>query len=268
MALGNRIRYLKGLNARPNTPRSRPKACLSEYLVYSFLGILIAFFLLPIRVALQIRRQDFEAPLEFDLRWSFFRGLAGIEVQRESPSWFIRPLLFGISIARPRLQLSSRQTKPEKKAVEKPAGPEKPKKSAREVVNQMRGLADLLAAPGFGLVRRLPKSVSLHRLTVNGSFGLANPASTGSLCGYLHAINGWDCAPLTLSMRPEFTRSGLKGQISLALHLHHGYALVFLLQFAGVVAYRYLARFLVGNMRRIRRSVHRTNRRNSDDSTP
>ena len=221
------------------------------------MGFFIAFFLLPIRVALQIRRQDFEAPLEFDLRWAFFRGLAGIEVQRESPSWLIRPLLCGISIAKPRLRLTAGPKKPKKEALEKPAKPEKPKKSAREVVNQFRFLADLLAAPGVGLVRRLPKSISLHRLAVNGSFGLANPASTGSLCGYLHAINGWDIAPLSVSMHPEFTRSGLKGQLSLALHLHHGYALLSLLQFACIVAYRYVARFAGGKMRRIRQVAHR-----------
>ena len=247
---------------------SLPAENLSDYLVYSLLGVFIAFFLLPIRIALQIRRQDYEAPLEFDLRWAFFRGLAGIEIQRESPSWLIRPLLLGVSIARPRLRLTPGPKKPKKEAVEKPGGPEKPKKSTREVVNQVRGLADLLAAPGLGLVCRLPKSVSLHRLALKGSFGLANPAFTGSLCGYLHAINGWDSAPLTLSMRPEFTRSGLKGQISLALHLHHGYALFSLLQFACVVAYRYGTRFAAGKMRRIRHLVHAPNRRTSDDGKP
>ena len=245
----------KGHDAPPITT-SLPAKILPDYLLYCLLGVFIAFFLLPIRVALLIRRQEFEAPLQFDLRWAFFRGLAGIEIQRESPGWLIRPLVCGIGLAGPRLRLRPGKSKPKKDAVAKPGGPEKLKKSAGELATQVRGLTDLLAAPGLGLVRRLPRAVSLHRLAVNGTFGLSNPASTGSLCGYLHAINGCNVAPLTLSMSPEFARSGLKGQISLALHIHHGYALFSLLRFACVVAYRYVARFAGSKMGRIRHSLH------------
>ena len=237
---------------------------MSEYLLYSLLAGFIAFFLLPIRVALRIRRRDFGAPLEFGLRWAFFRGLAGIEIQRESPSWLVSPLLCGVSIAKPRLRLTAGPKKP---VVEKPAERGKPKKNLREVVSHVRSLADLLAVPGFGLVRRLPRTISLHRLAVNGSFGFANPSSTGSLCGYIHAINTWDCDPITLSLRPEFTRSGLQGQVTLALHFHHGYALFSVMQFACNVAYRYLARCAGIKMRRIRRYTA-PKRRNSNDGNP
>ena len=240
---------------------------MSEYLLYGLLGGFIAFFLLPIRVALRIRRRDFGAPLEFDLRWAFFRGLAGIEIQRESPSWLVSPLLLGVPIAKPRLRLTAGPKKPKQATDETPGAPEKPKRSTRELVNKVRSLADLLAEPGFGLARRLPKAVSLHRLAVSGSFGLANPSSTGSLCGYIHALNTWDFAPLTLSLRPEFTRSGLQGQVSLALHLHHGYAIFSLMQFAWTVACRYVARFAGSKMRRIRQYTA-PNRRNSNDGNP
>ena len=183
------------------------------------------------------------------IQWAFFRGFAGVQVQRKWSSWYVYPLVCGISFEKPHVRLTGQPAKSKKQAKQKKTVPtkstraEKPKRSLRETVSRFRLLTNLLVTPGWALIRRLPRTISLHRCSLNGSLGLADPSSTGSLCGYLHALKSWGRAPFDVSVQPEFTKRGLKGQISLSLHLHHSYALLALLQFAGVVAWRFAIEF-------------------------
>ena len=176
-----------------------------DYLFYSVCGVVIAFFLLPISIVLQFRRRDFGAPLEMVIQWAFFSGFAGVQVQRKWSSWYVYPLVCGISFEKPHVRLTGQPAKSKKQAKQKKTVPTKSTRA--------------------------------------GSLGLADPSSTGSLCGYLHALKSWGRAPFDVSVQPEFTKRGLKGQISLSLHLHHSYALLALLQFAGVVACRFAIEF-------------------------
>lgn len=83
--------------------------------------------------------------------------------------------------------------------------------------------------PGVGrrILRAVPDLISgeLRRihidcLSVDGEFGLADPADTGRLYGYLTpVIYAVPSRRMSVNLRPDFSRACLSGQAEAALHL-------------------------------------------------
>jgi hypothetical protein len=87
-------------------------------------------------------------------------------------------------------------------------------------------------------VRRPIKS---YKLRVNGCFGFENPATTGSIYGYLNGLKVLNNKKLQLDLKPDFQAPGLNGHLALYLRFHLGYLTFLALAFAVRVGFRWLS---------------------------
>lgn len=86
-----------------------------------------------------------------------------------------------------------------------------------------RGAARRMIAALPDLIGGELRRIHIDRLAVNADFGLADPADTGRVYGYLTPVIYATHSPrLALDLRPDFTRARLSGQAEAALHLTPG----------------------------------------------
>lgn len=96
----------------------------------------------------------------------------------------------------------------DKKAPEKPKSISKSKSKSSPPVKVFISLA----GPVVRLVRELLSTIRFRRLELDTVYGLEDPAATGMLTGYLHALR----VPRIISFTPDFTRPVLDWDLDIA----------------------------------------------------
>ena len=157
----------------------------------------------PMALALRCRREDLPEAWEWGLRLSFFGGGLGLGLRWGPKGLRIVPLLLGRFLPYPYLPLRTRvkrRPKTRRKA-EQEAAPK-----ARE--RNLRALVSLLIKPSLGLLASLPRIIWLKRLRVQGRLGLADPAKTGRIYGYLQAVAAAHQGKIQINRQPGFRARG------------------------------------------------------------
>jgi hypothetical protein len=216
------------------------------------LGLGLALLLLPVLIALRVDHPGPAGSLNLRLNWGFVLGAAGLQLRLQDKVWQLRPLLLGLALPFPRLRLGgggeqgeTPQTPPPK-AEPRPIATADPAPSAsaappspRAAGRVVRRLAGDSARPAWRLLRRLAGTLRWRWLRLEGCFGLADPAATGQLFGYLQAVRGVLPRRLRLHLSPDFVRQGVRGSAHLAVHFHLGKALYLVVSFAARMAWRW-----------------------------
>ena len=187
-------------------------------------------------LALRCRREDLPESWEWGVRLSFFGGGLGLGLRWGPKGLRIVPVLLGRFLPYPYLPLRTRvkrRPKTRRKA-EQEAAPK-----ARE--RNLRALVSLLIKPSLGLLASLPRIIWLKRLRVQGRLGLADPAKTGRIYGYLQAVAAAHQGKIQINVSPDFVRGGAFGRLDLVAHLHLGLLILLLGRFGSQAAYRLLA---------------------------
>ena len=208
------------------------------------LGLALAALLLPMLIGLQIERQGPAGALDFRLSWGLLAGGAGVQLRLQGAQWSLHPLLLGQGLPFPRLRLGKDQPGDEESAAtptpapeEPPLAPAKPPKPAAGRVG-LGKLARQLVRPGLHLLRRLAQTIRLHRLRVRGRFGLADPAATGQVFGYLQGARALWPRRLSLQLEPDFVQQGVQGRAQVAIHFYFGKALYLVACFGARLVWR------------------------------
>ncbi len=235
------------------------------------LGLGLAFFFLPVLIALKVEHPGPSGALRVRLNWGFLLGGIGLQVRLQGSAWHLHPLLMGRGLPFPRLRLDGPPDEPapapatatpptpvpHREAVPPPAGRETP--PAPEVPpaagqtpptgpvpptpkanrGELGRLAREWIRPGLRLLGRLAGTIRLRRLWLGGRFGLADPAATGQVFGYLQAVRGVLPRRLRLDLSPDFLGQGVRGTAQLAVHFYLGKALYLVVSFAARVAWRW-----------------------------
>ena len=188
----------------------------------------------PIALALHCQRESRLEPWEWGVRLSFFGGGLGLGLWWSSKGLRIAPVLLGRFLPYPLLPLRTVKRRP--RARPKSAQEAAPK--ARE--RNLRSLVPLLAKPGLRLLASLPRTIRLKRLRLQGRLGFADPAQTGRIYGYLHAVAA-SREKIQINVTPDFVCAGACGRLDLVAHLHLGLLILLLGRFGSQVAYRLLA---------------------------
>ena len=190
----------------------------------------------PMALALRCRREDLPESWEWGVRLSFFWGGLGLGLRWGPKGLRIAPVLLGRFLPYPSLPLrirAKRRPKTRRKAEQEAA----PKARAWN----LRALVRLLIKPSLGLLASLPRIIRLKRLRVQGRLGLADPAQTGRIYGYLQAVAAAHQGKMQINVSPDFVRTGAFGRLDLVAHLHLGLLILLLGRFGSQAAYRLLA---------------------------
>ncbi len=187
-------------------------------------------------LALRCRREDLPESWEWGVRLSFFWGGLGLGLRWGPKGLRIAPVLLGRFLPYPSLPLRTRvkrRPKTRRKAEQEAA----PKARAWN----LRALVRLLIKPSLGLLASLPRIIWLKRLRIQGRLGLADPAQTGRIYGYLQAVAAAHQGKMQINVSPDFVRAGAFGRLDLVAHLHLGLLILLLGRFGSQAAYRLLA---------------------------
>ena len=190
----------------------------------------------PMALALRCRREDLPESWEWGVRLSFFWGGLGLGLRWGPKGLRIAPVLLGRFLPYPSLPLrtrAKRRPKTRRKAEQEAA----PKARAWN----LRALVRLLIKPSLGLLASLPRIIWLKRLRIQGRLGLADPAQTGRIYGYLQAVAAAHQGKMQINVSPDFVRAGAFGRLDLVAHLHLGLLILLLGRFGSQAAYRLLA---------------------------
>lgn len=205
--------------------------------LFVLFGLILAFFLFPVLIALKLERQAPAAPVTLQVNWGFFAGATGVQLCLQAAEWHLYPLLLGRRLGFPRIRLGPRRAAPALPAPAKPA----PKARARRLdLGRLWGLVEELARPGARMLGRLARTFRFRRLHLEGAFGLVDPAATGGIFGCLQGIGPLLPGRLRLDLCPDFTEPGARGRLHLAIHFYLGRALLLAALFAVWLAWRLL----------------------------
>ena len=187
-------------------------------------------------LALRCRREGLPESWEWGVRLSFFGGGLGLGLRWDPKGLRIAPVLLGRFLSYPYLPLRTHVKRGPKtrRKTEQEAAPK-----ARE--RNRRALVRLLLKPSLGLLASLPRVLWLKRLRIQGRLGLADPAQTGRIYGYLQAVAAAHQGKIQINVSPDFVRPGAFGRLDLVAHLHLGLLVLLLGRFGSQVAYRLLA---------------------------
>ena len=187
-------------------------------------------------LALRCRREDLPESWEWGARLSFFWGGLGLGLRWGPRGLRIAPVLLGRFLPYPYLPLRT-QVKRRPKTRRKVEQETAPKASAWN----LRALVRLLIKPSLRLLASLPRIIWLKRLRIQGRLGLADPAQTGRIYGYLQAVAAAHQGKIQINVSPDFVRAGAFGRLDLVAHLHLGLLILLLGRFGSQAAYRLLA---------------------------
>ncbi|MBM3277362.1 MAG: hypothetical protein FJY95_04695 [Candidatus Handelsmanbacteria bacterium] len=206
------------------------------------LGLGLALFLLPVLIALRVETPGPGGQLDLRLSWGFWLGGAGVQLRLQGGNWQLRPLLLGLALPFPRLRLAGGEEEiPPPAAPEAPVPPLPEGKAAGPPPKrpELGRLAREGFRPALRLLRRLAGTLRLRRLRLQGRFGLADPAATGQVFGWLQGARGLLPGRLRLELSPDFVHQGVRGTAHLALHFYLGAALYLLASFGARIAWRW-----------------------------
>ena len=196
-----------------------------------FLGALCA----PMTFTLRCRREGLPDSWEWGVQLSFFWGGLGLGLRWGPKGLRITPVLLGRFLPYPYLPLRT-QAKRRQRSRRRAKREAAPKAGERN----LRSLVRLLSKPSLGLLASLPRIIWLKRLRIEGRLGLADPAQTGQIYGYLQAVAAHR-GKVQINVSPDFVRAGAFGRLDLVAHLHLGLLILLLGRFGLQVAYRLLA---------------------------
>ena len=185
--------------------------------------------------ALRCRREGPPDFWEWGVRLSFFWGGLGLSLRWGPKGLRLAPVLLGQFLPYPYLPLRT-QAKRRQRARRRAKREAAPKTSERN----LRALVRLLVKPSLGLLTSLPRIIRLKRLRIRGRLGLADPAQTGRIYGYLQAVAARK-GKIQINVSPDFVRTGAFGRLDLVAHLHLGLLILLLGRFGSQAAYRLLA---------------------------
>ncbi len=184
----------------------------------------------PMTFALRCRREGLSDFWQWGVRLSFFWGGLGLGLQWGPKGLRLAPVLLGQFLPYPYLPLPTR-AKRRQSARRRTKREDGPKASERNLA---------LIGPSLRLLARLPRAVRLKKLRVQGRLGLADPAQTGRVYGYLQAVAAHR-GKVHINVSPDFVGAGACGRLDLVAHLHLGLLILLLGRFGSQVAYRLLA---------------------------
>jgi hypothetical protein len=206
-------------------------------LAYIAFALIIAFFLLPVVIGLKLERLSDTPGLRLD--GALFGGAFGISLALFTGVPRRLSLLFlGYRLVSVALRTKAKPSTP--RVMPSPAPP-KPETPSSPLGERLSAMGRWFLKPGLQLLRSLPLVLTVKKLHASGSFGLGDPAQTGSAFGFLQALKTFYGRRLRLELQPDFVRAGFRGTLEVRLHLHLGLLLLLLLRTALQVAGRWLA---------------------------
>ena len=224
------------------------------YLLCALSAGVAALLLLPVVVAVQVRRTDHPGATAFRLDGALFGGLIGVSLHQSGDTRRLYPLWHRWTLGRGHVlgqRVPTGEIEPETAPAERTSGdtavdaetdqqdePAQEKTARRFSINQLmtlvervRKMSRLLARPGLQLLRSLRHVANLRRLSLRGHLGLADPASTGSACALLLGVRGFNPQRVKIDVAPDFVTPRAEGHAHLVVHVHLGYALACILRF-------------------------------------
>ncbi len=166
----------------------------------------------------------------------------------------IRPVVVGFPVwtIRP-----GEKPKVKKPRPAKPAKPEKEpetEKGWRQRIDEVLEYDRRFRDPALRFLRRLRGVIRFRRLQVRGRYGGNRAETTGSLFGYLRAIDDVTSDRLQLDVVPDFQLSGFRGSLRVDLTFHLARLIVAVVRAAVVLGWGYLAMVLTRRTSEWRRS--------------
>ncbi len=223
------------------------------YLIAAVCAGLTALLLLPVVVAVKVRRTDHpSSSTAFRFDGALFGGLVGVslhqsgDTRRLYPLWHRWTIGGGRILGKRRGGADSSKTTPAERASDAAVDAEiKPQDEPVQdepgggfsltrlmnLVERLREMSRLVARPGLQLLRSLRHVASVRRLTLSGHLGLADPASTGSACALLLGVRGANFQRVRIDVAPDFVTPRAEGYLHLVVHLYLGYALACIVRF-------------------------------------
>ncbi len=169
---------------------------------------------LPVVLAFNGAYRD-DGGLDISAQAAVWAGLLGVRLRRRDPAWELVPTLAGRALG-PRMRLGGDEREP--RARPEDGREREPRLGAAGLRERLHSLGPL-ARPLLRLVRALPSAFRLRRLRLNAVVGLADPGATGRFFGLVHALAPAAPERVALSLTPDFTNPGLRGQAEVRLHL-------------------------------------------------
>lgn len=215
---------------------------------------LAALLLLPVVVAVRVRRTDHPGATVFRLDGALFGGLIGVSLHQSGDTRRLYPLWHRWTIGRGHIlgkhvqeegiepettpagragsdEVVGAETDPQDEPAQDGAGRGFSISQLMTLVERVREMSRLLARPGSQLLRSLWHAARVRRLTLRGHLGLADPASTGSACALLLGVRAFDPQRVKIDIAPDFVTPRAEGHAHLVVHLHVGYALACIVRF-------------------------------------
>ena len=236
---------------------------LTLYLLSALVVALAALLLLPVVVAVRVKRTDHPGSIAVRLDGSVFAGLIGVSLHQSDGIRRLYPLWRRWTLGRGHILGGSVEaevdagTEPPRDdrtgKYPKDAGDEVEEESQESsgigtsihrlisLVERVRQMSRLLARPSLQLLRSLRHAASVRRLTLKGHLGLADPAATGSACALLLGLRGLDPKRVKIDLAPDFVTQRADGHVQLIVHLYVGYALACIVRFGLRVGLGWLA---------------------------
>ena len=207
-------------------------------LAYVAFALIIACFSLPVVIGLKLERLPGAPDLRLD--GALFGGVFGISLSFSfGGSRRLSLLLLGYRPISVDLRTKAKPAPP--RSTPPPVPPPKPETPSSPLGERLSTMGRWFLKPGLQLLRSLPLVLTVKKLHARGSFGLSDPAQTGSSFGFLQALKTFYGRRLRIDLHPDFVRAGFRGTLEARLHLHLGLLLLLLLRTALQVAGRWLA---------------------------
>lgn len=221
---------------------------MSEILLCLFLALFTLVFALPLCLSIRVDRPSPAAAIRIEIRFGFYRALAGISLRLAGPQRLLQILLFNRQLPIPRLDLGAKQAPGTKKdsastrsgnktTQTEDQGASTDNNSNRDILLLLRSLMH----PLLRFLIRFPRVFWLSELAVSGRFGFADPAHTGSLYGFLQALRALPIKRIHFELMPDFCARGTCGQLHLTLHIHLGFIIALCIRLLAHIGWRYIA---------------------------
>lgn len=221
---------------------------MSAILLCLFFVLCTLVLVLPLHLSLRVSRRTPTAAITAEIRFGFYRALAAIALSISGQQRLLHIALFNRKLPFPRLDLtrdpaagakrasSSAQRKEKMAQSEDQDAPPKSKRK-RDILLLLRSLIK----PLLKFLTRFPRVFWLNELALQGRFGLADPAQTGSLYGLLEALRALPIKRTRFDLVPDFCTRGTCGQLHLTLHIHLGFIIALCIRLLAHMGLRYLA---------------------------
>lgn len=221
---------------------------MSAILLCFFLVLCTLVLALPLHLSLRVSRQTPTAAIAVEIRFGFYRALAAIALFVSGQQRLLHIALFNRQLPFPRLDLTISPTAAAKRA---PASAQRKEEAAQpedqddppdnERKRDILLLLRTLVRPLLKFFARFPRVFWLNELALQGRFGFADPAQTGSLYGLLEALRALPIKRTRLDLTPDFCTRGACGQLHLTLHIHLGFIIALGIRLLAHTILRYLA---------------------------